>query len=132
MKHQPKGGMCASCWHKTYDCSRLKFSEMPVIKKEADVIIVKCTKFERGDRLHTPEMISSGQHGNCAHCGKSPIFDNRKGFEHEIYDGCIGRLSGEVMNACCGHGNVRCAYVQYSDGSLIKGGEALKQIRGDV
>lgn len=52
------------------------------------------------------------------------------------HDGCIGTLEG-VMNACCGHGQDSCAYVQFdhSDYSknpnkeLIKGNEALAYIK---
>jgi|SRR5690625_1192817 len=42
----------------------------------------------------------------------------------EGYDGCIGEVAGAI-NACCGHGNVDEAYVQYSDGRRIGGKEAI-------
>ena len=35
-------------------------------------------------------------------------------------DGCIGRLPG-VMNACCGHGEPETAYIQFTNGSIIRG-----------
>lgn len=40
----------------------------------------------------------------CGHCGLANT--------PEGYDGCIGEIKG-AMNACCGHGNEREAYVQY-------------------
>lgn len=45
---QPKGRMCVACKHKLENCSQLSFDDMPVIKNEGDVIIVKCTEFKRG------------------------------------------------------------------------------------
>lgn len=41
----------------------------------------------------------------------------------EGHDGCLGTLPG-VMNACCGHGELRGTYVQFPDGSSIYGLEA--------
>lgn len=63
----------------------------------------------------------------CGYCGKKRTTEG--------HDGCIGTLKG-VMNACCGHGEVRMAYVQfnhngyykYSNKHRIKGDEALKYI----
>ena len=51
----------------------------------------------------------------CGYCGK----DNTK----EGHDGCLGTLNG-VMNACCGHGQSREAYLQYSNGAIINGSPA--------
>lgn len=42
----------------------------------------------------------------------------------EGYDGCIGRLPG-VMNACCGHGESKLAYIQFTGGLTIRGLMAL-------
>ena len=47
----------------------------------------------------------------CAKCGGMP---NEYGDDH-----CIQRL-GNVMNACCGHGN-RMGYIQFDSGHLIEG-----------
>lgn len=52
----------------------------------------------------------------CGHCGR----DNTS----EGYDACLGTLPG-VMNACCGHGEVKGAYVHFDDGSCIRGYAAL-------
>lgn len=43
----------------------------------------------------------------------------------EGHDPCLGTLPG-VMNACCGHGETSSAYVQFPDGSDIRGDEALE------
>ena len=40
----------------------------------------------------------------CNYCGLSRT--------PEGYDGCLGELEN-VMNACCGHGHVEKAYVQF-------------------
>lgn len=48
----------------------------------------------------------------CGHCGKVNT--------PEGHDGCLGTLPG-VMNACCGHGVVAEAYVQFVDGSVVSG-----------
>ena len=60
-------------------------------------------------------------HGRCTHCGLNPT--------PEDHDGCIGTLpEKEVMNACCGHGIVDHAYVQFWDLSRIAGSEASEYI----
>ena len=71
---------------------------------------------------HTAILSGSGQKTICAHCGKMPTHE---GFED--YDGCLGKLKGDIMNACCGHGEVGLAYIQYSDGSRIAGEEAIAE-----
>ena len=65
---------------------------------------------------------------NCKHCGL-----NRT---EQGHDGCIGELIG-VMNACCGHGEVEHAYVQFNHSNykeepnkiLLQGEKALKYIK---
>lgn len=42
----------------------------------------------------------------------------------EGHDGCLGTLIG-VKNACCGHGIVREAYIQFLDGMCIRGVDAI-------
>lgn len=51
----------------------------------------------------------------CGHCKKPNT--------PEGHDGCLGTLPG-VQNACCGHGNDAQAYVQFPDGSDVRGVEA--------
>ena len=52
---------------------------------------------------------------SCGHCGLSST--------PEGYDGCLGELPG-VMNACCGHGSYGEAYVQFDDGTILRGAVA--------
>lgn len=59
----------------------------------------------------------------CAHCDRP---NTPAG-----HDGCMGTLPG-VMNACCGHGVVADAYVQYDDGRRLAGVEALRAIRQPI
>lgn len=47
----------------------------------------------------------------CGHCGLANT--------PEGYDGCMGEIKGAI-NACCGHGNNKEAYVQYADGTIIR------------
>ncbi len=46
MNYQPKGGMCANCANALKKCSQLPFYSMPPIKKEGDLIIVRCTEYK--------------------------------------------------------------------------------------
>ena len=58
-----------------------------------------------GEWLYADTMTPTAGHPrDCGHCGlpNTP----------EGHDGCLGALPG-VMNACCGHGDVATAYVQY-------------------
>lgn len=59
--------------------------------------------------MYTPECAGSGQNDICEKCGKGPT---DKG-----HDGCLGTLPGNIMNACCGHGNDDQAYIQYCSGA---------------
>lgn len=52
----------------------------------------------------------------CGHCG---LPDTKEG-----HDGCLGTLP-DVMNACCGHGEIAEAYVQFPDGKIIQGDRAI-------
>ena len=52
----------------------------------------------------------------CGRCGKH--------FTKEGHDACLGTLPG-VMNACCGHGDNRDAYVQFLDGFSVHGEDAI-------
>ncbi len=73
-------------------------------------------------RLYTPDLAGSGQFGICAHCGLDPTPEGR--------DGCIGTLPEHiVMNACCGHGNRRQAYLQYWTGAVIRGEDAIEKMQ---
>jgi len=74
---------------------------------------------------YKPEMAGSGQTSECDHCGRLPVTSNELGEEHEVYDGCIGKLSGDIMNACCGHGEDSGAYIQFGNGKIIRGDDAI-------
>jgi len=52
----------------------------------------------------------------CGYCGKHNT--------PEGHDACLGTIPG-VMNACCGHGKVNEAYVQFDSGRIISGKKAL-------
>lgn len=72
--------------------------------------------------FYTSEMAGSGQFGICDKCRKPPT--------KEGHDGCLGTLPGAIMNACCGHGADRQAYIQYWCGKRISGDEAVaEQVR---
>lgn len=68
----------------------------------------------------TGERVSEHTDRPCGHCGK----DNTP----EGHDGCLGTLPG-VMNACCGHGDIGSAYVQFIDGRCIREHEATEWIK---
>ena len=48
-------------------------------------------------------------------CGYCNLFPTKDG-----HDRCLGMLPG-IMNACCGHGDINESYVQFLDGSCIRG-----------
>ncbi len=80
----------------------------------------KCWRLlSTGEKLYKPELASGGQTLRCIKCLKMPT--------PEGHDGCLGTLLGNVMNACCGHGDDRLAYVQYEDGSDIRGDDAIAE-----
>jgi hypothetical protein len=51
----------------------------------------------------------------CGSCGKAQLESG--------HDPCLGTLPG-VINACCGHGYPSDAYVQFPDGSAMRGEDA--------
>lgn len=56
---------------------------------------------------------SSWQERSCGHCHKTST--------PEGHDGCIGKIPG-VKNACCGHGEVQEAYIQFDwNGHTLRG-----------
>lgn len=81
-------------------------------------------------KYYTPEMKGSGQYGICLKCKKPPVLDPEDGKEHEVYDGCMGKLPDpNIMNACCGHGNDKWAYVQFWAGERLGGEDACEYIK---
>lgn len=55
-------------------------------------------------------------------CGHCKLFNTLEG-----HDGCLGILP-DVMNACCGHGDSKQAYIQFSNGECIHGEEGKNYI----
>ena len=55
----------------------------------------------------------------CGHCGLPNTIEG--------HDGCLGTLPG-VMNACCGHGNINDAYIQFDDGVIVRHKNAERAI----
>jgi hypothetical protein len=53
---------------------------------------------------------------SCGHCGQANT--------PEGHDACLGTLPG-IMNACCGHGDLRVTYVQFLDGHAVNGVDAM-------
>lgn len=51
-------------------------------------------------------------------CGYCNVMNTPEG-----HDGCFGRLPG-VRNACCGHGKSNHAYIQFTNGRIIRGFKA--------
>lgn len=75
---------------------------------------------ETDEVLHSPEYRSGGQIERCAHCLLPPT--------PEGHDGCLGALQDPyIQNACCGHNDSSYAYIQYTDGSDIRGEEAIRE-----
>jgi hypothetical protein len=62
--------------------------------------------------------VETWQTRPCGHCGAH----NTK----EGHDGCLGTLPG-VINACCGHGAIEEAYIQFESGRIDRGLEAVKK-----
>lgn len=56
----------------------------------------------------------------CGHCGE---YRTKEG-----HDACLGVLEG-VMNACCGHGCTDSASIQFVDGSMLFGQEAINTFK---
>lgn len=65
------------------------------------------------------KLVSDNKNRKCGHCNKE---NTKKG-----HDGCIGELP-DVLNACCGHGTVEEAYIQFPDKTELRGIKALQHI----
>lgn len=60
---------------------------------------------------------------NSRPCGHCELINTDDG-----HDGCLGELMG-IMNACCGHGRVDETYLQYWNGTIIRGKQAVEEIK---
>jgi len=61
----------------------------------------------------------------CGNCGKMETAEG--------HDACLGNLPG-VINACCGHGIILQAYIQFLNGTELRGSDAIikqKQMKKD-
>lgn len=56
----------------------------------------------------------------CGVCGQERTLEG--------HDPCLGTLPG-VVNACCGHGKEAEAYIQFDDGSEVRGLDAVRRMR---
>ncbi|PKM67102.1 MAG: hypothetical protein CVU95_08440 [Firmicutes bacterium HGW-Firmicutes-2] len=65
----------------------------------------------------TKKPILENSDRPCKNCGKKST--------KEGHDSCLGKMSG-VINACCGHGNEKEAYIQFVDGKIIRGKDAIE------
>lgn len=66
------------------------------------------------------KKITVGNVRPCGYCGLPNTSDD--------CDGCLGKLP-DIINACCGHGQIDEAYLQYKDGLIISGKQAIKEIK---
>lgn len=66
----------------------------------------------------TGELVSETWESRpCGYCNE---FNTAEG-----HDACLGTLPG-VINACCGHGSVREAYVQFKNKDVVRGSAAVE------
>lgn len=73
-----------------------------------------CWRYEDDGSAVSEEWKRRG----CGHCGLAET--------PEGHDGCLETLPGPIKNACCGHGLVDEAYVQFDDGEIIRGPDAIQ------
>jgi len=73
---------------------------------------VKLWRYEDDDSLVRDNWRSRP----CGHCGER--------FNEGGHDPCIANLPNAV-NACCGHGEPREAYVVFEDGTELRGDDAI-------
>lgn len=64
--------------------------------------------------------VGTWENRPCSRCGKFATVEG--------HDACLGTLPG-VMNACCGHGEISEAYVQFENGNIVQGSVAIEVIK---
>ena len=64
----------------------------------------------------TDEILINSPNVECKNCNGLPTTEG--------HDKGLGTLSG-VRNACCGHGDSEKAYIQFLDGFIVKGEDAV-------
>jgi hypothetical protein len=65
---------------------------------------------------NTGAPTATAEERPCGHCGGLRTAEG--------HDACLGTLP-DVLNACCGHGQERAAYIVFSDGRRLAGSDAL-------
>lgn len=94
------------------------------IKQAAQLVRILNKFLETGSvgEEQSKEDVLRGRVANspCSRCLKNP--------DENGHDACLGTLKG-LMNACCGHGNDKSAYVQFLDGSCVRGKDAITIIK---
>lgn len=70
--------------------------------------------------VDTKTLVQKNKDRTCGKCN----MDNTK----EGHDACLGTIPGKVMNACCGHGDDACAYIQFNNGYTIRGNDVFDYI----
>ena len=83
------------------------------------------TIYCKNDKWHYQKdnkLVSEDSRRKCGHCGESET--------KEGHDGCIGKIP-DVMNACCGHGSIGEAYIQYNNGAVIRGEYAINIMKNN-
>jgi hypothetical protein len=78
--------------------------------------MLKGGKMSNKDARNNPNLYPFEKEP-CSNCGKYKTYEG--------YDGCLGELDG-IANACCGHGRISRAYVQFLDGTVISGEDAIE------
>jgi len=67
--------------------------------------------------MDTGENIKSVSQRKCPNCGE---YATKEG-----HDFCIANLPN-VKNACCGHGNIDEAYIEFNNGKIVRGKKCKK------
>ena len=65
----------------------------------------------------TKEPVA-GYNRPCGNCGQSRTVEG--------HDACLGTLP-DVVNACCGHGNIEDAYIQYANDRYVHGIDVIEE-----
>lgn len=79
----------------------------------SDVVFKNGAWYFRDTNMLVSETYKNHKCGNCGGL-----------FTKEGHDNCLGILIG-TKNACCGHGDINEAYIQFLDGECIRGEDAI-------
>ena len=73
-----------------------------------------------GEWVYADTGQPTAEHYKTRPCGKCGL-----PYTSEGHDGCLGTLPN-VSNACCGHGRINDAYVQFLNGTRLSGVDAIR------